>query len=120
MPMSDATQRLLDSLDHLLNVPPEPPSAQPAEDDSGGKPETRPPHSPMLGGGQQRLSGNEPTLSAEKTLPLALDALYDPEVRDRAVSALIRLRDAAIPSLLGLMHDDDPDVRRGASWALAQ
>ena len=82
--------------------------------------EGRPPHSPMLGGDSQRLTGHEPALNAEKMLPLALDALHDPDVRDRAAGTLIRLGDAAVPALLALMHDDDPDVRHTASWALEQ
>jgi HEAT repeat protein len=124
--MTDAIQRLLASLDDLLSIESQrtaelpDPQPRPEEQSRSGVPDGRPPHSPMLGGDSQRLTGNEPALNAEKTLPIALDALHDPDVRDRAARTLIRLGDAAVPSLLAQMHDDDPDVRQLASWALGQ
>jgi hypothetical protein len=124
--MTDAIQRLLESLDDLLSVDPQPnadaPEPQPPTEKqpTTGVLEGRPSHSPMLGGDSQRLTGNEPALNADKTLPMALNALHDPEVRDRAARTLIQLGDGAVPSLLGQMHDDDPDVRQLASWALGQ
>src|SRR5262245_21810318 len=120
--MSEAIQRLLTSLDDLLlnAEPPAEVSAPPPEPQPQVF-ETRPiVLAPMLGGGQQALTGNEPELNADKTLPMAVEALHDPDVRERATRTLIRLGDAAVPALLSMMHDDDPEVRQAASWAVGQ
>lgn len=117
--MNDPIRRLMDSLDHLLQSQGEETQSPLTETPRVPTPPL-PPRSPMIGGGQQQISGDEPTLSAEKTLPLALEGLHNDEVRGRAVRALIRLGDAAVPALLGMMHDDDPDARLAASWALGQ
>ncbi len=75
---------------------------------------------PALGNGRQRLSGDEPALPIEKTLPIALDMLRDKETRQRASGVLVRLGDPAAVALLDWVHDDDAPVREAATWTLAR
>jgi len=121
--MSEAIQRLLTSLDDLLFLEAEPPaevSAPPSEPQPQGFETRAVVLAPMLGGDQPSLTGNEPALNADKTLPMAVEALHDPDFRERATRTLIRLGDSAVPALLSMMHDDDPEVRHAASWAVGQ
>jgi HEAT repeat protein len=75
---------------------------------------------PQLGGDRGRITGAEPRLSLNAILPQALDLLRQPESRDQAVTALLRLGDAAVPALLDLLHDPDPPVRHAAAWAVGR
>lgn len=126
---NDAIHRLLDGLEHVLrsalHEPPAEIASGPAEksvmpaapDEEWLRHTVR---APMLGGGQQLATGNEPALSVEQLVPQAVEALNDPAIRERAMRTLVRLGDAAVPALLHMMHHDDPDVRIAASWALGQ
>ncbi len=77
---------------------------------------------PALGGDHRPRSGDEPQLSAARLVGRVLDVLRAPdapfEARQAAGASLARLGPNAIPHLLGLMHDDDPLIRRAAARAL--
>jgi HEAT repeat protein len=75
--------------------------------------------SPRLGGDRAR-SGDEPQLSTEQTLAAAFEALRRADLRHRALNALIRLGDAAVPALLDALHNPEREVRQAAAQALAR
>jgi HEAT repeat protein len=75
---------------------------------------------PRLGGDRGQINGTEPRLSLNLILPEALEMLRQPDRRDEAVAALVRLGDAAIPALLDLMHDPERPVRHAAAWAVGR
>ena len=76
--------------------------------------------SPSLGGGRQRLTGDEPRLNIERVLPEALALLADPDMRHGATSLLVKLGDPAAVALLDWVHHDDAHVRESATWTLAR
>ena len=75
---------------------------------------------PQLGGQQAGRTGSEPQLDAARTLAQAADALHHPETRAIAQRTLAALGDAALPVLMSLLHDDDPNVRAAAAATLAR
>src|SRR5574341_807493 len=119
MTTPDDIERLLDRLDGLLHSETDLPPAH--------KPPMAPPidrtkrRAPSLGSqAVAGLSGQEPALSAGRTIPLALDALHAPDTRDLALHTLVKMGDAAIPSLLGLLQDRDHHLRQSAAWGIAR
>ncbi len=62
----------------------------------------------------------EPRLSTERTIAEALDLLRKKESQEMAAKAFVRLGDAAVPTLISLLHDKDHEVRRSAAWALGR
>lgn len=118
MPNPDDTERLLDRLDALLRTPAELPKSAPRDADAIDRAQHR---SPALGRLRpDGLTGHEPSLSAERTIPPALELLCTPDTRDLAVHTLVRLGDASIPALLDLFHDEDRHIRQAAAWAIAR
>jgi HEAT repeat protein len=119
MTTPDDIEYLLDRLDQLLHAAVEiPPAPKRPVEPPMDRTKRR---APALGS-QPRgtCSGQEPALSAGRTIPLALEALRVPDTRDLALHSLVKLGDTAIPSLLGLLHDQDHHLRQSAAWGISR
>src|SRR5574341_148785 len=71
-------------------------------------------------GDQRQRSGHEPALAFWQYLPHALEWLRQAATRTQGMAAIARLGEAAMPALLDLLHDDDPDLRRAAAFTLGR